>query len=236
MLQRIVLLPMLLLAQPAAALDVAPTTLTLSQGQARTELWLHNPGPRTWQGRVRVLAWEQTQQAEHLHESGDILVSPSTLDLPAGMRQRIWLLPAPAAATSTAPSGERAFRVLLEPSSADLPRYSLPLFRTWSAGTQPCLRIRVEVAGSTTNLLLENTGNLHARLNDLVFEAADGQRELLLPGLAGYVLAGRQRHWPLPARADAYTGGRFQAQLQDGLVHELAPSAEHIAVESAGTL
>jgi fimbrial chaperone protein len=234
MLRGMLLLLALLLARPVAALEITPTTLTLSPGQARTELWLQNPGPVIWQGRIRIFTWDQTPGAEQLRESEDIVVSPATLELPPGTRQRVWVLPAPAAPPES--KGEQAFRVLLEPSSPDLPRYSLPLFRTPTAGAEPRLHLRVDAGGANSSLLLENTGKLHARLSDLVFEAADGHRELLLPGLAGYILAGRQRHWPLPPRADGYAGGRFHARLQDRLEHALPPQTGHIADDSTGAL
>ncbi|KAF1055646.1 MAG: hypothetical protein GAK43_00441 [Stenotrophomonas maltophilia] len=80
-----------------------------------------------------------------------------------------------------------------------------------------------------TELWLDNPGALHARLADLVFEAADGRRSMLLPGLAGYVLAGQQRRWALPARADGYAGGRFLARLQDGAEQLLGPAQAQIA-------
>lgn len=236
MLRHIALLLAMLATPTASALDMTPTTVLLEKGQARAELWLHNPGPRTWQGRVRIFAWEQQPGAEQLQESSQILASPTLLELPPGVRQRVWLLPAPAATSAQPHDGELAFRILLEPMADDLPRYSLPLFSDAEAGTRPCLRTHVQTDGVAYSLHLDNKGSLHARLSDLVFEAADGRREILLPGLAGYILAGRQRHWSLPARADAYAGGRFLAQMQDGQEHELPAVDGQIAPASIDTL
>lgn len=224
----------LLAAPPLRALELQPTTLQLPAGQQRTELWLYNPGPARWQGTLRILAWEQQLDAEQLHASDRVLASPSVLDLAPGARQRVWLLPAPAApapvAHAPAAAAEQAYRVLLEPASADQPRYSLPLFSGPAPGSAaPRLRARLDTAGSTPRLWLDNPGALHARLADLVFEAADGRRSVLLPGLAGYVLAGQQRRWALPARADGYAGGRFLARLQDGAEQLLGPAEAHIA-------
>ncbi|WMJ68501.1 molecular chaperone [Stenotrophomonas sp. 24(2023)] len=225
----------LLLAAPAPALELLPTTLQLAPGQDRTELWLYNPGPTRWQGQLRVLAWDQQLDAERLHDSDQMLASPARLDLPAGTRQRVWLLPSPTAVPAT--GGEQAFRVLLEPDSPGLPRYSLPLFSGLpSYTTAPQVRARLDADGQAPRLWLENTGPLHARLSELMYEAADGQRSVLLPGLAGYVLAGRQRRWALPPRADGYAGGRFLARLQDGVEAVLTRPAGQIAPAAAAGL
>ena len=126
------LLPLLmaLLPMPLQALDLMPTTLHLPAAQGRSELWLHNPGPGHWRGQVQIWAWDQQQDAEHLQRSGQVLASPTLLDLPAGARQRVWLLPA-----SSAPvAAEQAFRIILAPAEPAMPRYSLPLFRSEPVG------------------------------------------------------------------------------------------------------
>ncbi|WP_294987749.1 molecular chaperone [uncultured Stenotrophomonas sp.] len=223
----------LLLALPAAALDLLPTTLQLPAEGGRSELWLYNPGPGRWQGQVRILAWEQQADAEILRPSDRIVASPTRLDLPPGTRQRVWLLPR----QPTAVAGEQAYRIVLAPATPDLPRYSLPLFRGQSApSAQPRLQAGIERNPSQPYLRLSNTGSLHARLHDLAFIASDGRRTLLLPGLAGYLLAGHERRWALPAQADGYASGHFQARLQDGRVVELASPDPAIAASAASGL
>lgn len=223
----------LLLAQPAAALELLPTTLQLPAEGGRAELWLHNPGPGRWQGQVQVLAWDQQLDAERLHPSDQIRVSPARLDLAPGSTQRVWLLPGgPAAALD-----ERAYRIVLAPALPGLPRYSLPLFRGPAApALHARLHGRVEAQGSQAILRLSNSGTLHGRLHDLRFITADGQSSLLLAGLAGYILAGHERRWPLPARTDGYAGGRFQARLQDGREVDLAASDPAIAASAPSGL
>ena len=218
------LLPLLmaLLPMPLQALDLMPTTLHLPAAQGRTELWLHNPGPGHWRGQVQIWAWDQQPGAEHLQRSAQVLASPTLLDLPAGARQRVWLLPA----SSMPVAAEQAFRIILAPAEPTMPRYSLPLFRGEPADpAPPCLQAELVANGSQLMLRLLNGGSAHARLSDLAYEAADGHRSLLLPGLAGYVLASRQRQWQLPPRADGYAGGRFHARLQDGTEVILAARA-----------
>ncbi|QKW57434.1 fimbria/pilus periplasmic chaperone [Stenotrophomonas sp. NA06056] len=222
------LLPLLLalLPMPVQALDLMPTTLRLPAAQGQSELWLHNPGPGHWRGQVQIWAWDQQPGAETLQRSGQVLASPTLLDLPAGARQRVWLLPA----SSLPVAAEQAFRIILAPADPSMPRYSLPLFRGEPSRPAPAfLQAEVVVNGSQFVLRLLNASTAHARLSDLAYEAADGHRSLLLPGLAGYVLASRQRQWQLPRRADGYAGGRFHARLQDGSEVILAAPTPAIA-------
>ncbi|MET3150458.1 UNVERIFIED_ORG: fimbrial chaperone protein [Stenotrophomonas geniculata] len=221
------------IAAQAQALELVPTTLHLPAAQGRSELWLHNPGPGHWRGQVQIWAWDQQQDAEHLQRSGQVLASPTLLDLPAGARQRVWLLPA-----SSAPvAAEQAFRIILAPAEPAMPRYSLPLFRSEPVGpASPCLQPELVVNGSQFMLRLLNNGTRHARLSDLAYETAGGQRSLLLPGLAGYVLAARQRQWQLPPRAGGYAGGRFHARLQDGTEVILAAQTPAIAASQPSGL
>ncbi|HEL4238828.1 TPA: molecular chaperone [Stenotrophomonas maltophilia] len=223
----------MLLALPAAALDLLPTTLQLPAEGGHGELWLYNPGPGHWQGEVRILTWKQQADAETLRPSDQILASPTRLDIPPGIRQRIWLLPRQPAPVAT----ERAYRVVLAPGAPGLARYSLPLFRGNSGPlAQPRLHAGIEPHPSHPSLRLSNTGTLHARLNDLAYITSDGQRTLLLPGLAGYLLAGHERRWALPARADGYAGGHFQARLQDGRVVDLTAPDPAIAASAPSGL
>lgn len=219
------LLLALLLALPASALDLMPTTLQLPAG-GRTELWLFNPGPGHWQGQVQVWVWAQQLDGEHLQRSAQVLASPTLLDLPSGARQRVWLLPGSAASAT----GEQAFRILLVADDRQQPRYSLPLFLGGPQGpSRPQLHATVQIESSQTYLRLDNAGPLHARLSELVHVAAEGRRTVLMPGLAGYVLAGQQRRWALPARREGYGSGHFRARLQDGEEIILAAPSPAIA-------
>ncbi|MEG9859172.1 molecular chaperone [Stenotrophomonas sp. BSUC-16] len=223
----------LLLAQPSAALELLPTTLQLPAEGGRAELWLRNPGPGRWQGQVQVLAWEQQLDAERLQPSDRIRVSPARLDLPPGSTQRVWLLPGGPPASV----GEQAYRIVLAPALPGLPRYSLPLFRGPAApALHARLQARVEAHGPQAMLRLSNSSTLHGRLHDLQFIAADGQSSLLVAGLAGYILAGHERRWPLPARPDGYVGGHFRARLQDGREVDLAASDPAIAADAPSGL
>jgi fimbrial chaperone protein len=182
----------LLLALPAAALELLPTTLQLPAQGGSAELWL-TTRPGRWQGQVQVLAWDQQLDAERLHPSDQIRVSPAQLDL------------APAA-----PSASGCCQAIRQRRPLNR-----PIGSCWRRRCRGCRAIRCRCSaasgastagpaagpsthGSLAVLRLSNAGTLHGRLHDLRFITAE--RTLLTAGLAGYLLAGHERRWPcLPA-------------------------------------
>ena len=78
-------------------------------------------------------------------------------------------------------------------------------------------------------LLFLPVGTGHARLVDLTFIGPDGRATLLLPELAGYVLAGSTRLWALPGPATAYAGGRFRARIGDAEPADIPAASPPIA-------
>lgn len=228
------LLGLALLSLPAAAddarveLDIRPTTVTLDDGTGHAELWLHNRSRGIWRGQAMVLRWEQQGQGEQLLPADDLVVSPALLVIPAGQGQRLRLVrPQPAPA-----DGQRAYRLLLTPVAAEgtgQVRYSLPVFSQVAESTAPVqLQVALgENAGEGTPLLrLYNRGDRGVQLADLSFVDARGRRQMLIQGLAGYVLAHRERSWPLPeAGRQRYADGRFHARL-DGAASAALPVAE----------
>jgi fimbrial chaperone protein len=162
----------LLLALPAAALELLPTTLQLPPKAASAELWLTTParplaGPGAGPG-VGSAAGRRTTAPQRPDPGQPGAARPGP-----GSTQRVWLLPGdpPAAAA------EQAYRVVLAPTLPGLPRYSLPLFRGQPRhGCRPAAWVD---PGSQAVLRLSNTGTLHGRLHDLRFITAE--RTLLRP-------------------------------------------------------
>ncbi|WP_329891263.1 fimbrial biogenesis chaperone [Stenotrophomonas sp. SMYL11] len=230
----------LALAVPAhtlAALEVSSTQLRLPATQADGELWLRNPEAMAWSGEARLYRWEQQGADERLLPADGVALSPGRLQIGAGQRQRlrvVRLRPAPVAT-------QQAYRLVISPTpgpqAASAIRYSLPVFLDPPAPLAAALQVKLQAeAGQPPRLWLYNAGNGHAQLADLVFIDAGGQRHPVIAGLAGYVLAGRQRLWPLPARAGGYGGGHFQARLQDGRVVDLTAPDPAIAASAPSRL
>lgn len=202
----------LLLAAPAQALEVSPLRVELAPGEAHAELWLYNDSPLPWGGQARLYAWEQDPGQERLQPATILVVSPAELQVPAHARQRIRLV-----RLGPAPAAEQGYRLILR-AGADSPpvQLSLPVFVAGSGPAPgPALAARLLEDGDTALLELHNGGGRHARLADLAWIAADGRARPVLPGLAGYVLAGKTRRWILPGPPAAYRDGRFSARIGD---------------------
>ncbi|WP_369038456.1 fimbrial biogenesis chaperone [Stenotrophomonas maltophilia] len=238
MLRRLCLtLALALPAHTLAALELSSTQLRLPATRADGELWLRNPEATAWSGEARLYRWEQQGAEERLLPADGVALSPGRLQIGAGQRQRlrvVRLRPAPVAT-------QQAYRLVISPTpgaqAASAIRYSLPVFLDPPAPLAAALQVQLQAqAGQPPRLWLYNAGNGHAQLADLVFIDAGGQRHPVIAGLAGYVLPGRQRLWPLPARAGGYAGGRFRARLQGSAETALPPLDPAIAASAPGGL
>lgn len=212
------LLACLALAGSAAAqeLEIAPTRVALDVAPGHASVWLHNTSAHRWQGHAQLYLWDQREAGELLLAADDLVLSPATLDIAPGQRQRLRLV-----RPGAAPATERAYRLLLSPaagSGAQAIRYSLPVFSRGSGPDlpdAPPLRAQPVAAAEAAgvDLLLHNDGERGVQLADLVYIDGHGNRQVLIDGLAGYVLAHRQRRWPLPPRRDRYADGQFHARI-----------------------
>lgn len=200
----------------AEGLRLDPIVARIPANRQDTHVWLENTGSHPWTGTAALYHWDQHDDAERLGPATGLVASPQTFAIAPGQRQRLRLVrlqPAPAAA-------EAAYRLVLSEDPRDtvsgepLQRYSSAVFLDPEARLDPA-RIRVEVASGPAGpvLWLHNAGERHARLSELAYVDAGGGEHTLIEGLAGYVLGGARRHWPLPARADGYRGGGFKARL-----------------------
>ena len=217
-------------ATGADALQLSTHAVLLQASQADAEVWLDNPGALPWSGQARLYRWEQEEDAERLRPAEDVALSPSLLDIPPGQRQRLRVVRLGAAPAQV----QQAYRLVISPDptlpAASALRYSLPVFLDPVAATAeaPTLQARLQ-PGPSAQLQLYNAGPRHAHLADLVFIDRHGGRQVVIAGLAGYVLPRQTRRWALPPRADGYAGGRFRARLDHAaeadLTAEIAASA-----------
>lgn len=225
-----------MVAAPAGALELSAHRVVLAATQSDAALWLDNPGPERWIGQARLYRWEQDAHDERLVPTTELVLSPAVLEIGAGQRQRLRVvrLTAPPAQT------QQAYRLVLSPAPsqpAQAPRYSLPVFLDplTEPAADPPLQARVN-PGPIPQLQLYNGGHRHAHLADLVFVDSTGRRHRVIVGLAGYVLPGRQRAWPLPPRADGYAGGQFRARLDHAPEAMLATAPAEIAPDAGSRL
>jgi len=201
-----------LAALPVHALEIRPVRVSVPAGPAHAELWLANPDGTAWSGQACLYRWEQAGDQEKLMPAADLAVSPTRLEIAPGQRQRVRVVRLGAVPDAV----QQAYRLVISPDpGVGNARYSLPVFVEPDRLTLPVPRLQVGTGGSPSapRLHLYNDGDGHASLADLVFVDAQGRRQPLIDGLAGYVLPRSARRWDLPPRPDGYAGGQFRARL-----------------------
>lgn len=205
-------------------LRLEPVSLVMHPSEDSTSLWLSNTGRQPLQAQVRLFSWTQDGGGEVLAPTRELAVSPPLMEVPPLGRQRVRLV----RLGSDSPATETAYRLVVDElpstapasaagagSEASLLRYSIPVFVQPSAPASASrLSARIEVDASGRRLLrLDNSGGRHARIAGLAFVGTGGRRHVLAPNLAGYVLAGRYKLWPLPEEAGQPPYGRFEADV-----------------------
>ncbi|WP_369944030.1 molecular chaperone [Xanthomonas medicagonis] len=214
----------------AAGVRISPMIVRLAADAQTAEIWLDNTQDRPWQAQARLYRWHQTNGAEQLLPTDDVQLSPQLLDIPAHGRQLLRVVRTGPGATDR----EQAYRLVLEErpaadaATADprlLLRYSTPVFLSApGAAAAPALSASVVVDVHGPELQVRNRGNAYARLSDLSFVGADGRTVTLFHNLAGYVLAGEQKRWPLPAELGTARGGHFAARLDGDAALQALPA------------
>lgn len=204
----------------ASSIMIWPTNPVLKGGEKATPLWVENRGSDAVLMQLRVFSWAQDDSGEQqLLAQREIIGSPPMMKIMPGQRQLVRLT----RMTSTPASEERAYRILIdEIPLADggegnaqrvqfQMRYSVPLFaygdKLWVKGEGRGKKPRdIATVGASRltwaitpvkgrpYLQVRNEGNIHARLNNIVF---DGRA--MPASFFGYVLPGRTVRWPLPA-------------------------------------
>ncbi len=218
----------------AASLQVAPTLVAFEPGSKGQALWLSNTGEdapvRT---QVRVYRWTQHNGEEILEPTTDLVVSPPLAELNPDARQLVRII-----RTSPMPTDvETSYRLVVdEVPPADslahnglrlLMRYSVPVFVLPDTKVPPTYQLSstLEQRDGQTNLVVRNDGGQHAQLADLALLGPDGTRQVLLPGLVGYILPHQTMRWPLPASSGSLTArGRLQARIN-------AEADEHVLID-----
>jgi fimbrial chaperone protein len=230
-----------------ASLQVAPVTLTLTPRQNADGLWLSNNGDAPLQAQARIYRWTQVDGEDRLEPTRDLTLSPPMLQVGPGERQLVRVIrlgPPP-------DSVEASYRVIVDelpvPVAADAPprpgldfvlRYSLPIFlrplsdadRAVPATPSPLTATLVDDGGKT-QFQLENRGTGHVQIADLVFVDPAGKRLVLRQGLAGYVLPGGIKRWPVsaPGGIDAARRGSFKARINGAIDESALLSSEPLA-------
>lgn len=203
-------------ATASTGLRATPAWLTLTDTQASIQLTLGNTSDQPLLARVRLYRWLQANGQEQLLPTRDLVVSPPLIEVAPGTQQIVRVV----RLQDTASTHEDSYRLIIDqlprpdiPGHQNLLRYSTPVFASPAMPGAPLLRTRVVLQAGQPQLRIDNAGRSHARLADLAYRDSRGKRVAVAESLAGYVLPGQYRSWPLPARAEGYEGGQFVAKV-----------------------
>jgi fimbrial chaperone protein len=186
----------------AATFQVSPVLVDVAAGQSAAVITLTNQSTEQIALQVRTFKWSQIDGAEQLTPTQDVIASPPIVEIPPGAEHIIRLV----RLTRTPPIQEEAYRVWIDQlptgnvSAGDirlLVRQSIPLF-FGATGTRPsALEWRVSNKGGEWQLTARNPGQQRVRLSDMTLADERGRVLSRQQGLAGYVLAGSTKRWPL---------------------------------------
>ena len=222
---------------PAAGLQISPISLSVAADSRVTEIWLRNNSQDVVHAQVRVYRWSQSQGQDVLTADNALIASPPMVAIPAGGQQLVRLVRVGALAEPAAV--ERSYRLLVdelpvqqqqksETSLRFVFRYSVPVFIAGTAKQKAKLDWRVEESDGHAWLIVSNTGTRHVQLADVSFAAPHGKAVAVLPGLAGYVLAGQQRRFKLPLPPSAFAqGGVFSGRADGAEINTRIESIRH---------
>lgn len=207
----------------ATGLRTSPTRVVLDAGLDATEVAVSNTSDAPLFAQVRLYAWTQQDGHDRLLPTREMTVSPPLIEIAPHQQQLVRVIRL--GGTSTGREG--SYRIIIDQlprQEAQGPqtvlRYSAPLFAPPHAPGTHRLTASLQRQESDWLLRIDNQGSRHARLADLEYRDASGKRLPIARQLAGYVLPGQFKTWPLPARADGYGTGRFTARVNQD-THEL---------------
>jgi|SRR5579872_494192 len=199
---------LLSLQAPAASLHLSPVSLHMQAGQSAVGITLENQGDQPLTAQVRVFAWDQDLDEDHLSAQQQIQVSPPMSLIPPHSIQVVRVI----RLDRSPVHAEQTYRLLID----ELPdpavhvdravdirlRYSVPLFITPpEPPAGPVLTWQLSRHEGGLCLKVLNSGDTHAQISAVRILDSKGARVNVATGLLGYALAGRQREWPIPVQA-----------------------------------
>jgi fimbrial chaperone protein len=203
----------------ATSLQISPVTVTMHANENASGITLFNPGNVSLYGQIRVFRWDQTENADTLTPTQDLVASPPLLRIPAQTEQLVRLVHI----AKTPGAVEQSYRMLID----ELPtpdetgqsgvkirlRYSVPIFilPATSAG-KPSLIWHLLQDRKAWYLKIDNTGAQHAQISAISISNAEHKEYEISQGLLGYVLAGHQRRWKIHVPVGARLTGKLTLQ------------------------
>jgi fimbrial chaperone protein len=212
----------------AQSLEVAPVRIEMPAGKLSTTISVTNRGKQATGIQVRAYAWSQSNNADQLEPTKDLLVSPPIAELQAGQTQLIRVL-----LRKPAGGAEDTYRIFIDqipPAGSESGirialRLSLPVFVSPTRKTASDLEWRlVSAEGGKAELIARNRGARHVRLGNLSLAGPSGT-QFDMPNVAAfYVLPGAERR----LRVTGKLGG-----LNPGAALRLTGTSDEGRIEAA---
>lgn len=213
-----------LAAAQASDLRASPVVIEPLPGARTANLTLINEENRPLKVQIRVMRWAIVDGKEVLTPTTDLVASPPMASLKARQRYLVRLV----RTAKAPPVGEENYRLLVDeipdprnvkPGAVQLVlRLSIPVFFSDEPNRSAKVdwSIRRDAAGGSW-LVGRNSGTRRLRLSDLSLTAG-GTALYAQQGLAGYVLAGSETRWALPATLPASGRVELKATADTGPV------------------
>lgn len=196
----------------ASGLNISPVQVWLSPATSKSLVTLRNEGPGDARYQVSTMAWdEDARSGMKLAPTEDIIVFPTILELKAGETRSLRL-------GTVVPFGpiEKTYRVFLEELPAPekpqarstvrvLTRVGIPVFLAPVKSLEDIRLSPVSVGKAGASVDVQNTGNVHFRVDSVRMEGfAEGGTRLFEKQAQGwYVLAGGHKRYDLEVPKDA---------------------------------
>ena len=217
-------------AAQAAPLQVEPVLVETTAPAAASVLTLRGDGTPV-EAQIRVFRWVQQNGEDRLEPTTDVVASPPALSLRSDAPHVVRIV----RVAKTPVIGEESYRILVDqlPNLAQqrngmvnlILRQSIPVFFKPATAAGPSLAWSIGQANGKLTLAAHNSGDRRVRLADLKVRDSSGMEIMFAKGLAGYVLPGSTRRWPLPARRNGMATLRVAAQGDTGAIDASASLA-----------
>lgn len=205
-------------AAPAAAgtFNISPIRAQLSSGHRTAVLTLTNAEDQPVVVQVQVLAWSQSNGAEQLDETREMLLTPPVLQIPANTAQIVRI----ALRREPDPVRELSYRVIFEEVPQAAPenasglrvalRLSVPVFVAPARGkASPDLVWESRwLPDGTLEVAATNRGTAHLQVTDFDLQLP-GSQDTVRGISAKYVLPGSRVSWTFAANPDSGRQGRL---------------------------
>jgi fimbrial chaperone protein len=191
-------------ASAQSTFSVDPLIVKLNGQTNNVVLTVTNPMTKDISFEIKAFAWDQSPPNGEmaLTPTTDVVIFPPLVTVKARTTQRVRV------GTTLAPGAiEKPYRIMIEempsaaaPSGSQVnvrTRIGIPVF---IEATNPALSGRIDsvsVNGRAVSIVLSNTGNTHAVVDNIIVRGMTGPDQLVFEdSLEGwYVLAGKKRTW-----------------------------------------